>query len=167
MLLSMENKDKNIEDTSGVQSIYEIGFHLVPVVAENDLGVRVTAIRDIIEVNGGKMIADEYPKQMELAYPMVKIAANKRAIYQTSYFGWVKFECDASKAKSVEAALKADDFILRFLFVKTVRENTMAPKKALVKRSEEGSTKSEEKVEEKPQLTEEELDKTIEDLVIS
>ena len=167
MLLSMENKEKNVENTSDKQSIYEIGFHLVPIIAENDLGVRVTAIRDIIEANGGKMIADEYPKQMELAYPMVKIAANKRAIYHSSYFGWVKFEVEVNKAKAVEAALKADDFILRFIFVKTVRENTMAPKKALVKRSEDGSTRSEEKVEEKPQLTEEELDKTIEDLVIS
>jgi hypothetical protein len=79
----------------------------------------------------------------------------------------VKFEGEVSKAKAVEAALKADDFILRFIFVKTVRENTMAPKKALVKRGEEGSTKTEVQVEEKPQLTEEELDKTIEDLVIS
>jgi ribosomal protein S6 len=163
----MENKEKNVENMNEEQSIYEIGFHLVPIVAENDLGVRVTAIRDIIEANGGKMIADEYPKQMELAYPMIKIAANKRALYHSSYFGWVKFEVEVNKAKAIEAALKADDFILRFIFVKTVRENTMAPKKALVKRSEEGSTKSEEKIEEKPQLTEEELDKTIEDLVIS
>jgi ribosomal protein S6 len=163
----MENKEKNVENINDEQSIYEIGFHLVPIVAENDLGVRVTAIRDIIETNGGKMIADEYPKQMELAYPMTKIAANKRALYHSSYFGWVKFEVEVNKAKAIEAALKADDFILRFIFVKTVRENTMAPKKALVKRSEEGSTKSEEKAEDKPQLTEEELDKTIEDLVIS
>jgi ribosomal protein S6 len=163
----MENKEKNVENMNEEQSIYEIGFHLVPIVAENDLGVRVTAIRDIIETNGGKMIADEYPKQMELAYPMIKIAANKRALYHSSYFGWVKFEVEVNKAKAIEAALKADDFILRFIFVKTVRENTMAPKKALVKRSEEGSTKSEAQVEEKPQLTEEELDKTIEDLVIS
>ena len=46
----------------------------------------------------------------------------------------------------------------------------MAPKKALQAKREDGITPQEkpvEKVEEKPQLTEEELDKTIDDLVIS
>ena len=164
----MENKETNPVEARNDLTIYEIGFHVVPTVAENELGARVTAIRDIIEDNEGKIIADEYPKHLELAYPMVKVAANKRAIYPSAHFGWVKFEAPASSAKAIEAGLKADDFILRFIFIKTVRENTMVPKKILMKRNEESSdSKKEEKVEEKPQLTEEELDKTIEDLVIS
>lgn len=163
----MENKELTIGSTPNDMTVYEIGFHIVPVVAESDLGVRVTAIRDIIEAHGGKTISDEYPKLIELAYPMLKVASNKRATYRSAYFGWVKFEADASGAKGIEAALKADDFLLRYLFVKTVRENTMVPKKVLMKRNEDGSTKADEKAEEKPQLTEEELDKTIEDLVIS
>ena len=162
----MENKDIDVSTIGKNPGIYEVGYHIVPIVAEDDLGVRVTAIRDVIESEGGSVIADEYPKHMELAYPMVKIASNKRATHSSSYFGWIKFEVVPSGAKSIDSKLKADDFLLRFILVKTVRENTMVPKKVLQqKRGEDG--RPEEKVEDKPVLTEAEIDKTIEDLVIS
>lgn len=166
MPTSMEKKDITVDDTVKGRSVYEVGFHIIPIVAEADLGVRVTAIRDIIEAAGGSMIADEYPHHMELAYPMTKIAANKRALHHSAYFGWMKFEVESSSVKSIEAKLKADDFILRFIVVKTVRENTMVPKKLFQqKRNEE--VEVDEKVEDKPVLTEAEIDKTIDDLVIS
>ena len=168
MPLSMEKKLTETVEVASDPKVYEVGFHIVSSVAEDDLGVRVTAIRDVIESAGGRMIADEFPKHCELAYPMVKVAANKRATYNSSYFGWMKFDAEASGIKKVEAALKADAFVLRFIIVKTVRENTMAPKKALMqKRGEEVERPVAPKVEDKPALTEEELDKTIEDLVIS
>lgn len=167
MLLSMENKDKNavVEEKKDPQ-IYEVGFHIVSSVAENDLGVQVTAIRDAIEAAGGMFIADEYPKYMELAYPMVKVASNKRATYKDSYFGWIKFEVAPKGILAVEKKLMANDNLLRFIIVKTVRENTMVPKKILqAKQRDENAP--EEKVVVKPVMTEEELDKTIEDLVVS
>ncbi len=162
----MENKDINVDAIGKDRGVYEVGFHIVPIVAEVDLGVRVTAIRDIIEAAGGSMIADEFPRHMELAYPMLKVAANKRALHHSAYFGWMKFEVEPSGAKAIQEKLKADDLILRFIVVKTVRENTMVPKKVLQqKRGEEVVVN--EKVEDKPVLTEAEIDKTIEDLVIS
>jgi ribosomal protein S6 len=166
MPLSMENKETTIEGVSKDRVVYEVGYHIVPIVAENDLGVCVTAIRDAIEAVGGSMIADEYPRHMELSYPMVKIAANKRATHHSAYFGWMKFEVVPAGAKSLEAKLKADDTILRFILVKTARENTMVPKKVLQQKPREES-KEDTKTEDKPVLTEAELDKTIEDLVIS
>jgi hypothetical protein len=96
----------------------------------------------------------------------VKVVSNKRATHHASYFGWVKFEVVPAGAKAIDKKLKSEDNILRFILVKTVRENTMVPKKVLQqKRGEEGRV--EEKVEEKPVLTEAEMDKTIEDLVIT
>ncbi|KKU78625.1 MAG: hypothetical protein UY04_C0031G0004 [Parcubacteria group bacterium GW2011_GWA2_47_7] len=163
---SMENKDITVDSVEKGRGVYEVGFHIVPIVAEADLGIRVTAIRDVIEAAGGSMISDEYPKHMELSYPMTKIAANKRALHHSAYFGWMKFEVEASGARDINTKLKADDLILRYIIVKTVRENTMVPKKVLQqKRGDE--PKVEEKVEDKPVLTEAEIDKTIEDLVIS
>jgi len=163
----MEKNNISIEAIPNDPKIYEVGFHIVPTVPEDDLGLRVTAIRDVIESNGGHVIADEYPKHLELSYAMTKTVSNKRALYRSSYFGWIKFEVEPKAAIAIDTALKSDDFILRFILVKTVRENTMAPKKVFTaKRSEEGS-RSEEKAEVKPVLTEEELDKTIDDLVIS
>jgi ribosomal protein S6 len=165
----MINKEISIEAIPNDPKIYEVGFHIVPIVSEGDLGARVTKIRDIIESSGGHVIADEYPKHMDLTYAMTKIASNKRSLYRTAYFGWTKFETDSASIKKIEKDLKEDEMILRFILVKTVRENTMAPKKALMAKREDGVEKivREEKVEEKPVLTEEELDKTIDDLVIS
>lgn len=164
----MTNKEISIEAIPNDPKIYEVGFHIVPTVPEDGVGARVTAIRDVIEGKGGHVIADEFPRHMELTYAMTKIASNKRALYRSAYFGWIKFEVDPKDIKAIDAELKADDHILRFILVKTVRENTMAPKKALqVKRGEEAPEKPADKVEDKPALSEEELDKTIEDLVIS
>jgi len=162
----MENKEIHVDTIGKDREVYEVGFHIVPIVAEEDLGVRVTAIRDIIEAEGGSMIGDEYPKHMELSYPMVKVAANKRATHASAYFGWMKFEVEPKGARIIDEKLKADDLILRYIIVKTVRENTMVPKKILQqKRGDE--VKMEEKVEDKPTMSEAEIDKTIEDLVIS
>jgi ribosomal protein S6 len=164
----MTNKEISIEAIPNDPKIYEVGFHIVPTVPEDGVGARVTAIRDVIEGKGGHVIADEFPRHMELTYAMTKVASNKRALYRSAYFGWIKFEVDPKDIKAIDAELKADDHVLRFILVKTVRENTMAPKKALqVKRGEEAPEKPADKVEDKPALSEEELDKTIEDLVIS
>ena len=164
--MTEKKKVAAVEVEAREPKVYEVGFHIAPIVAEEDIGARVTAVRDVIDAEGGKMIADEYPRHMDLAYPMVKIASNKRATYHSSYFGWMKFEVEPKGARVIEANLKKDPMVIRFILVKTVRENTMVPKKVLQqKRSDE--TKTEERVVEKPQLTEAEIDKTIEDLVIS
>jgi ribosomal protein S6 len=166
MPLMKEKKETAVSTEEKEPKVYEVGFHIAPIVPEEDLGARVTAIRDVIDAEGGKMISDEYPRHMDLSYPMIKIASNKRAIYHSSYFGWMKFEVSPQGAKAIEANLKKDDVVVRFILVKTVRENTMVPKKVLQqKRGEE--TKTDEKVVEKPVMSEAEIDKTIEDLVIS
>ncbi len=164
----MKTQEISIEVIPNDPKIYEVGFHIVPIVGDDGLGARVTAIRDVIESKGGHVIADEYPKHMDLTYPMTKVASNKRALYASAYFGWIKFEADPAQIKSIETGLMSDDFVLRFILVGTVRENTMVPKKVLQAKREDGITKIDAvPAVDKPQLSEEELDKTIEDLVIS
>lgn len=146
--------------------VYEVGYHIIPIIGEDHLGAQVTRIRDVIESHKGVVISDEYPKHLDLAYEIVKIAENKRASYTSAYFGWVKFEALPSAVLEMNKLLKADNNILRYLIVKTVRESTLAPKKVVIQKKEE-SVKGDEVVEEKPEMTEEELDKTIEELVIN
>lgn len=158
--------DKELEAISADTLVYEVGYHILPIVAEDHVGEEVTRVRDIIESAGGKLIADEFPKHMDLAYPMVKSAANKRTIFHSAYFGWMKFDATPAGAKAIDAALKKNGNILRFILAKTVRENTMVPKKFFMKKTAEESPRAEEK-KDAPQMTEAELDKTIEELVIS
>lgn len=161
----MNNNIDNVETTEKDSRIYEVGYHILPIVSEADLGARVTAVRDAIESSGGSIFADEYPKHMDLAYQMVKVVSNKRATHNAAYFGWMKFEADPDAAKKIDDALKKDDFVLRHILIKTVRENTMVPKKVFRDMRETESRPAEKEVA-KPVMTEEELDKTIDELVI-
>ena len=160
--------EKELENISASPQVYEVGFHIIPTVAEGDLGVEVTAVSDAIDAAGGRRIADEYPKLIDLAYPMVKISSNKRTMYHSAHFGWMKFEIEPGRIHAIDGALKKNELIIRFILVKTVRENTMVPRKVFQqqKRIEE-TPRVVTKAAEKPVMTEEELDKTIEDLVIS
>ena len=159
--------EKELEKLTAPPQVYEVGFHIIPTVAEDDLGVQVTAVRDIIEAAGGRMIADEYPKHIDLAYPMQKIVSNKRSLHHSAYFGWMKFDAEPKSIRAIDGALKKNEFVIRFILVKTVREITMVPRKLLREKHPEETHRVPSKVEEKPAMTEEELDKTIEDLVIS
>lgn len=159
--------EKELEKITATSQVYEVGFHIVPTVAENDLGVQVTRVRDEIEAAGGRTFADEYPRHIDLSYPMVKVVANKRAIYHSSYFGWMKFDAESSEVRALDGALKQNESIIRFILIKTVREHTMVPKKALREKRVDEIPHAKVLAEEKPAMTEEELDKTIEDLVIS
>ncbi|KKW37152.1 MAG: hypothetical protein UY81_C0002G0010 [Candidatus Giovannonibacteria bacterium GW2011_GWA2_53_7] len=161
----MESKNNPVMEIAKDPQIYEVGYHIVPIVGEDNLGARATAVRDMIETRKGVILSDEFPKSMDLAYPMVKIAENKRATYTSSYFGWFKFQAEPSAIRAIETDLKADNNIMRFMLVKTVRENTMSPKKPLRPTREEGRENGPR--EEKPVMSEAEMDKTIDDLVVT
>ena len=111
-------------------TVYEVGYLLVPTIAEENVGGEVTDLKDMISANGANFIADEYPKMMELAYEMSRAIANKKQKFSTGYFGWVKFETSSSDIELIKAKLDKNEKIIRFLVLKTVRESTLAPKRA-------------------------------------
>lgn len=159
-------KDIPVTDVAKDPVIYEVGYHIVPIVGEDNLGARATKVRDVIESHKGMIIADEFPRALELAYPMAKVAENKRATYTSAFFGWFKFQALPDALVAIDKDLKKDVDILRYLVVKTVRENTMSPKKAIrdAQRAEEGTSAPR---EEKPKMSDEEMDKAVEDLAAS
>lgn len=150
-----------IDDIGADPKIYEVGFHILPTVSEDGLAAQVAAIREAISSVNGTIIAEGAAKKMDLAYPMTKVAQNKRTTFNSSYFGWLKFETEPKGAKDIQATLKANDSIIRFLLVKTVREDTMAPRKLFAKKKED------EEVEAvvAPVVSEEEIDASIDKLI--
>lgn len=110
------------------KTIYEVGFNVIPTLDATALKARVDAIRALVTADGGAIIAEGEAKKIDLAYEMVHIAENKRAKYTSAFFGWVKFEASPAHAKVVAQAMKDDTEVIRFLLVKTVREDTMAPR---------------------------------------
>lgn len=163
----VDTEEAGQEGLSARTSIYEIGYLMVSTISEENLGGEVTSFKDTLTNNGVVFISDEYPKLIELAYMMSRSINNKKQKFTSGYFGWVKFECSTANAKIIKDLLDKDERLIRYLFIKTVRENTMSVKRAYSK--PEGSKRrvSTPRTEEpKEVISEESIDKEIEALVI-
>jgi hypothetical protein len=74
-------------------------------------------------------ISDEMPKMIPLAYSMTKIISNIHKKFNNAYFGWIKFTMDSEKVLELKKKLDLDSNLIRFLILKTVKENTIASKR--------------------------------------
>lgn len=150
-------------------TVYEVGFHIVPAVSPENLPAEVEAIKAILGKNGATIISEEFPKLRNLAYTITKATGPMRNHYDSAYFGWVKFEGSAESVDAIETAFTADEKILRYLLVKTVRENTLYGNKILPQEKEAAAkeeSKDKEHKEPAQPVSQEELDKSIDKLVI-
>ncbi|MFA6251051.1 MAG: 30S ribosomal protein S6 [Candidatus Paceibacterota bacterium] len=166
----MAKAKKDIEENVGDEketrmSVYEVGYIMVPTIAEEALGEEVTLFKDMFTENGAVFISDEYPKLIELAYEMSRSINNKKQKFTTGYFGWVKFECSTVDAKIIKDILEKNEKLVRYLMIKTVRENTMSVKRAYGKQ-DGGRRRPVQKTEEVEKINEETIDKEIDALVV-
>jgi len=148
--------------------VYELGYHLLPTLAEGDLAKEVSALKAQVEKRGGVFVAEEAPKMTELSYTMNKAQAGKQSKFNTAYFGWMKFEMAPAQAAELKQEVESHPQILRYLLITTVRESTMAPRRMVAGVREVTPTTTLRKmVKEEAQVpvSEAELDKTIEELV--
>jgi ribosomal protein S6 len=145
-------------NTQEGMAVYEVGFHIVPTVAEENLMAEVAALRTGFESLGGIFISEDFPKSRPLAYTISKKVGGTRAKYDRAYFGWIKFEMTSEKLPEFKKALDLNNNILRYLLVHTTRETPVTYSKMTdLKRPVKSA-------DEKP-VSVEELDKSIDQLV--
>ncbi len=166
-----ENNDKDIvtadETKGGDLKVYEVGYLLVPSILEEDVPTMYGNLKELISSLGGVMISDEMPVMINLAYTMQKTVQNVRSKYDTGYFGWIKFYMDADKVLDLKKKLDLDANIIRFLLLKTVKENTIAAKRFVHKdivHKKPTAKKSDENEEVVP-INKEEIDKEIDAMI--
>lgn len=149
--------------------VYELGYHLVPTLAVEQIPAASGAVRGMIEQISKDIIAEELPVFIDLAYTIVKTVEHKNKRFDQAYFGWIKFEANPEGIATLEEALKKDDNVLRYLIVKTIKENTFIAKKftpAKMKEEEVVVEVEGEVVAESTETpTEVAMDKAIEELV--
>ena len=112
--------------------VYEISFIFDNKLDEGAALEKSNAIKQSIATLGGSFISEEAPYMRELAYEMTRVVNNINVRFNEGYFGWIKFEMDADKVILLEKGLKLDNQVIRYLVVKTVRENTVYTKRAPV-----------------------------------
>jgi ribosomal protein S6 len=146
--------------------VYEIGYHLVPTIAVDDVAAEADKVRALL--GDAEIIKSEVPAKFRLAYIIERAAAGRREKYAESYFGFIKFAIDKEAIPAIEQGLRANRSVLRHLLIETVREDGAARRAVFTSDRLEGETihKPESKVaEEKGEVSEEELNKSIDALV--
>ena len=97
---------------------------------------------------------------------MQKVVSGARHKFNTAYFGWIKFTMDPDKILELKKRLNLDQNFIRFLILKTVKENTIAAKRFI--RGEMGYRKLAVKRSENETvvpINKEEVDKEIDALI--
>jgi len=127
-------QDKEIKGENNVSEeadskVYELGYLLVPTIKEEDVPMNYGNLKELISSFEGEIIADEMPKTISLAYAMQKVVSNVRSKFNTAYFGWIKFTMKGEKVLELKKHLDLDPNFIRFLILKTIRENTIATKR--------------------------------------
>ena len=178
MLLSARMKEaeaenKQIEEESRAVDpervrIYEIGFHFIPSLSEDEVAGEVAGIKKAIEDAGGMFITEGYPKMRNLEYTIEVPITMPKTRFDHALFGWIKFEADVEAPAAIKEALARNDNIIRMLIIKTVRENTLYGYKLKQKREGEEAEAREATsapVEQK-KVSDEEIDKSIEEIIV-
>ncbi|MEI7709689.1 MAG: 30S ribosomal protein S6 [bacterium] len=154
----MSSGDKN-------SKVYEVGYLLVPSIKEEDVAINYGNIKDVVASFGGEVISDEMPKMINLAYTMEKVTSNVRSKYKTAYFGWTKFTMAADQVVELKKKLDLDPNFVRFLIIKTIRENTIAAKRFVRSETYKKAKPASSENEVVAPINKEEIDKEIDALV--
>lgn len=155
--------------------VYEVGYLLTPQINDDKLDAQIDVVRKIITDNGGLPISEGRAELIDLEYTMEVVIDNQKQSFSKGFFGWIKFDVTPEKMADIKEALDSLKTIVRFLLIKTVRENTTAvartPRPASSDDAGEKVAETApvaEKTEETPveKIDEEALDKQIDDLVV-
>lgn len=160
---NQETLDDSNEEDETSPKVYELGFLIIPSMAEEKLPELVSNIKGEAEKAGSIFISEEYPKLKSLSYTMFRTVDHKKQGFDQAYFGWFKFEAYSARIKELKESLEKNLNILRFLLINTVRENTIYSHKIIPKKSKYIKRAPDQHTEVKSSV--EEIDKSIEDLV--
>lgn len=159
------NRATEADEMEDNVSHYEFAFHVLPTVALEEVPGVFGDIKALIDHAGGHITHEEAPQNFDLAYTVVKHTEGKNYKYNHSYFGWVRFTLEASKLEQLKTEIEHEGRILRFLILKLTKAEIEKPFKLFEvkhKRKMEGAKDDGEKVEAPKEVSEAEIDKSLE-----
>jgi len=131
--------EENLTEQGG-QKVYELGFYFVPTLSEEEALEKSQKIREFVVSHGVEEIHFEAPVLRNLAYQIEKHTAGKNEMFSRAYFSWIKFVMTASSVLDLKKEMENDKDVLRFLIIKTTRENTFTPSRPQSSPVESGET---------------------------
>jgi ribosomal protein S6 len=106
------------------QTVYELGFLILPSIAEDKLSAVTDKLEALVKSFGGTKIDGEAPMKIDLSYTMTKVVGASRYVVNDAYLGWMKFEAEPAGMPALKAALDLSDELVRYLLIKAPRETT-------------------------------------------
>lgn len=178
----MSESTENFEGQENEAKVYELGYLLVPFIASEELSANVSKVfKDLISSLGGEVTTELEPELIPLAYTVGKLMGGKRSRFNDAYFGALKFKLEPGQISALKEGIDKSDLVLRYLLLSLPKGSEKEPlKKRLVIKREERAIgreeteflleKKEEEVKEpkeesKEQMTTEEMDQEIDNLL--
>lgn len=166
-----EDTQLDVENGAGDTQVYELGYHLLGNLTDQEVSDEVSKIHTLIDKNKGKIISEGAPELVDLSYEITKRIETKNLRFSKAFFGWVKFEIEIAKILDIKSKVEAGEKVLRFLLIKTVKENTMhTPKVAVFKKDvvkDDAEEIAPDAIVEKAPVSEAEIDKSIDELLVN
>lgn len=106
---------------------YELAFHILPTVAEEEVPAVFEAIKTAITKDGGELFDEEAPERFMLAYEVVRHLEGKNRKFQSAYFGWVRFRAEGEVVAKLTHELEINTNILRHLIIRLTRAEEQNP----------------------------------------
>ena len=88
---------------------YELAYHLFSDLEEAEVTARMQGVESLITDNGGSIVQSREPKKMHLSYPV-----NHK---HYAHFGVLDFQAPAEMIEKLNAQMKLQDGVLRFLLI--------------------------------------------------
>jgi ribosomal protein S6 len=117
-----EQQNTEVEEVDPAEArVYELGFHIEPELSQDEVKKVYQGIRSVIETNG-TIITEGQPEKIPLAYTMSLSDNAGRHDYDSANFSWIAFEAQTAGHEVVIEAAKAEKRIIRFLDLRTTKE---------------------------------------------
>lgn len=150
---------------AGEKPLYEVSFLISASVPEDSVASEVATINSLLAEAEGEILFAEAPKMRALSYPMLKTHLGKREKFDSAYFGSLIVALEGEKVKVLPKQLESMPSVLRALVVAVPPEALWYAEKRVAAKAEREAKHAALK-EEANTLSQAELDKTIEQLVI-
>lgn len=130
--MTEDTKDIAVEDvladegTSAEPETYEVAFHILPTVSDEDLSKEVAALVDALKKQGAELVGERFPSKIKLAYEMEKKIDGSIERFSEAYFGWVAGVLSKDAIAEVIKSLDNNPSVLRYLVTKTSKDAVAA-----------------------------------------
>jgi ribosomal protein S6 len=118
-MLGMENDKENRR--------YELGYLLLPTIAEQVIPETIEAIKSVITRAGGIVVLSNLPVSISLAYSIYRNDGGKNTEFTRAYFGFMHFSLKGEALFLVKKEVEQMPAVLRSLLLSDPHEIINAP----------------------------------------